>query len=731
MIELKNICKIYNSENSVGIGLQNVNLSFKVGEFVAITGSSGSGKTTLLNVISGMDTYEEGELIIAGKSMNDFTMEQIEDYRRANVAFIFQNYQLIDSYTVLENVMIELIFKGYEKKQARDKAIEILKKVGMEKRLKNRATKLSGGEKQRVVIARALASDAKILICDEPTGNLDSKNSVEIMRLLKENSKDKLVLFVTHDESLIDGNANRIVRVKDGRIDEDRHLEIVEETTYEVAESKPNGFGIQVYIALKNILRTPKKTMFTMTVFLILVAVIIFSVAYIPLDVVATSSYDISYNMYTNEDENRIVVYNNNTFDGDYNVDVTRIDRDYFLDEKYRIGVSENGLNNILESPSYIKICNEDLELVAGRYPVAQDEIVLIVNRTLGVEFLQNRLNLNAKIGLYSALNYFDLRFKIVGYCYSSEEPVDPAVVIPALNKKGTNILMSAAGTKYFFDYIDSTIVGQVPVSSYLLDFNVKHNNKSYDIFYDIMYELDENGSPIKDVIYISNEFVNEDLKIFVGEKELDLSKYKIVYEYFMSSNYVVRMSSFVAYNIVKENPYRCSFYVNSDKIDGVISILQNNASLGVYPLKNASKTMATYDILSVLEKAFYFVFLFVEVVVSLFVASLITSFVLGTKKKELGVLRVIGLSEKDVLRVLNIELLVIMLFSILIDILLVVIVSLLPINLNLLFIFNDGWKLLFSIVVLLIMALAISFRWNKKMFKKTAREVLKVGESL
>ena len=224
LIKLSHLTKIYKSNENVAIGIQDVNLEFNLGEFVAIVGSSGSGKTTLLNVISGMDTYEEGELFLSGKSTSDFTSEDFENYRRANVAFIFQNYQLVDSYSVLENVMIELIFKGFSKKEAKEKAIDILTKVGLRHRLRNRATKLSGGEKQRVVIARAIASDAKILVCDEPTGNLDSKTSVEIMKLLKEISKDKLVLFVTHDESLIEDSSTRIIRIKDGKVESDRIL---------------------------------------------------------------------------------------------------------------------------------------------------------------------------------------------------------------------------------------------------------------------------------------------------------------------------------------------------------------------------------------------------------------------------------------------------------------------------------------------------------------------------
>lgn len=728
MIQLKNICKFYNSENSIGIGLHNVSLSFSIGEFVAIVGTSGSGKTTLLNVISGMDTYEEGELIIEGKSMNDFTKEQIEEYRRANVAFIFQNYQLIDSYTVLENVMIELIFKGFNRKEAKEQAIEILNKVGMGKRLKNRASKLSGGEKQRVVIARALASDAKILICDEPTGNLDSKNSIEIMKLLKENSSDKLVLFVTHDESLIEGNANRIVKIKDGKVDEDRKLEEVEEKSFELLESKPNDFKIQAYVAMKNVLRTPKKTIFTLTVFLILAVVIIFSTAYIPLDIMAASSTSVSYNMFPNDDPNRIVVYEDNGFDGKYDLDAIKIEHDYLLDEKYQIGVIGGGLNTLFKKPSAITVFSEGITPVVGRLPEAKDEILVLVDSTIGQDYLSSNLNRSARIGLYSKY-FLHSVYKIVGFAYNNPnvDTFDDDVI-------GTDVLLTLEGYNALFDEIDSTIFGNVPTSAYLTDFSAKCNGKTLGVNYSETYnreDVDEEGNLKKNIIYVSHEYINQELEFYLGKYKLDLSEFEIVYDYFLSDQYVIKMSQYVAYNIIKETPYRTSFYVSSETLDEVKLELMENEHLTVFAIKDATKTIYRYSLESVLEKAFYFAFFFAEIVVSLFVSSLITSFILGTKKKDFGILRVIGLSEKDVLKVLNIELLIVMVLAIIFDISVCAIINFLKPDLGLGFIFESVWKLIFSIIVLLIMALILSFKWNKKMFNKTAREVLKVGDSL
>ena len=219
-LQLKNIGKIYVSEGTVAVGIRNVNLSFERGEFVAITGASGSGKSTLLNVISGMDTYEEGELLIEGKPTSHYIQSDWEEYREKYISFIFQDYNIIDSFTVLQNVELALmdIRNPIERKR---RAIELLRRVGLESHLKQKGSRLSGGQKQRCVIARALAKDSPIILADEPTGNLDAQSSKEIVELLKEVSKDKLLIVVTHNYDEVKDHASRHIRVFDGAIESD------------------------------------------------------------------------------------------------------------------------------------------------------------------------------------------------------------------------------------------------------------------------------------------------------------------------------------------------------------------------------------------------------------------------------------------------------------------------------------------------------------------------------
>ena len=218
MLELKNINKSYKTGDFVQHALNDVSLKFRKCEFVAILGSSGSGKTTLLNILGGLDRYDSGDLIINNKSTKKFKSVEWDYYRNNCVGFIFQSYNLISHISVLENVEMALILSGYKKKDRRVKALEALDKVGLKDHAHKKPNQLSGGQMQRVAIARALVNDPEIILADEPTGALDSVTSVQIMDLIKEIAKDKLVIMVTHNPELAKDYATRIIELKDGKI---------------------------------------------------------------------------------------------------------------------------------------------------------------------------------------------------------------------------------------------------------------------------------------------------------------------------------------------------------------------------------------------------------------------------------------------------------------------------------------------------------------------------------
>lgn len=218
MLQIKNISKRYVTGELVQTALDNVSLNFRDNEFVAILGPSGSGKTTMLNIIGGLDRYDKGDLIINGISTRKYKDKDWDSYRNHTIGFVFQSYNLIPHQSVLSNVELALTISGISKSERRKKAKAALEKVGLGDQLHKRPNQMSGGQMQRVAIARALVNDPDILLADEPTGALDSETSVQVMELLKEVAKDKLVIMVTHNPELAEEYANRIVRVKDGKI---------------------------------------------------------------------------------------------------------------------------------------------------------------------------------------------------------------------------------------------------------------------------------------------------------------------------------------------------------------------------------------------------------------------------------------------------------------------------------------------------------------------------------
>lgn len=229
MLELKGIRKEYKTGNFVQKALDGVDLTFRDNEFVAILGPSGSGKTTMLNIIGGLDRYDSGDLIINGTSTKNYKDRDWDTYRNHTIGFVFQSYNLISHQSVLANVELALTISGVSKWERKKKALRVLKQVGLREHAKKKPNQLSGGQMQRVAIARALVNNPDILLADEPTGALDSTTSVQVMDLLKEVAKDRLVVMVTHNPNLANTYATRIVNIEDGRIVSDSDAPTEEE----------------------------------------------------------------------------------------------------------------------------------------------------------------------------------------------------------------------------------------------------------------------------------------------------------------------------------------------------------------------------------------------------------------------------------------------------------------------------------------------------------------------
>ncbi|MGX4687341.1 ABC transporter ATP-binding protein/permease [Vagococcus sp. JNUCC 83] len=258
MLELKDIKKYYTVGGTTTKALDGVSVSFRRQEFVAILGASGSGKTTLLNVIGGLDNYDSGDMIIDGKSTKGFKDSDWDAYRNNSIGFVFQSYNLISHLGIIENVELGMTLSGVSKEEKRQHATAALERVGLAEHMHKKPNQLSGGQMQRVAIARALANDPDILLCDEPTGALDTETSLQIMKLIKELSEEKLVIMVTHNPELAYDYADRIIEFSDGKIksDSNPHIEETHENGFKLKRTKMS-FLTALKLSFNN-LRTKK-----------------------------------------------------------------------------------------------------------------------------------------------------------------------------------------------------------------------------------------------------------------------------------------------------------------------------------------------------------------------------------------------------------------------------------------------------------------------------------------
>ena len=267
MLELKKITKIYEVAGTNQKALNKIDIKFRRSEFVSILGQSGSGKTTLLNIVGGLDEYTSGDLIINDVSTKDFTDRDWDTYRNHRVGFVFQSYNLIPHQTALQNVELALTLSGVGKEERRRRSIEVLKKVGLEKQMHKKPNQMSGGQMQRIAIARALVNDPDILLADEPTGALDSETSLQVLDLLKEIAKDKLVIMVTHNPELALNYSTRIVKLLDGEIIDDSNPfdgqdEVLIEKTNKTKKTQMS-FKTALSLSLNNLMTKKGRTILT------------------------------------------------------------------------------------------------------------------------------------------------------------------------------------------------------------------------------------------------------------------------------------------------------------------------------------------------------------------------------------------------------------------------------------------------------------------------------------
>ena len=265
MLELKKISKVYKLENFKQKALDNISINFRNCEFVSILGPSGSGKTTLLNIIGGLDNYTSGDLIINGISTKKYNDRDWDTYRNHKIGFVFQSYNLITHQTILSNVELALTLSGVKSKERKKRAKDALKKVGLIEHINKKPNQLSGGQMQRVAIARALVNNPDILLADEPTGALDSKTSVQIMNLLKEVAKDRLVIMVTHNSDLAEKYSTRIIDLKDGEIKGDTNpYNKSDENNETIKDKKTNmNFLTALSLSLNNLMTKKGRTILT------------------------------------------------------------------------------------------------------------------------------------------------------------------------------------------------------------------------------------------------------------------------------------------------------------------------------------------------------------------------------------------------------------------------------------------------------------------------------------
>ena len=736
MLKLKNVSKYYYNKGLITSGFSKVNLEFNIGEFVAITGASGSGKSTLLNVLSGLDSYEEGEMYINGKETSHYTEKDFENYRRKYVSNIFQNFNLVNSYTVYQNVELVLLLNGYKKREIKNRVLELLKKVDMYKFRNTKVAKLSGGQKQRVAIARALAKETPIIIADEPTGSLDRSAADNIIKLLSEISKDKLVIIVTHNYEQVEKYVTRKISMHDGKVIEDVTIQKCNTSDNDVTlkDFKPLSNANKIRLGIRNTFNIKLKFLLLLLVFIF----IIFSFA---------STYASTKNKEFLEE---IDGYTNNftSENASKRIVVKKKDKTYFTD---------NNFNNITNIKNISKIVKNDLamdgdftfkigndfvmwskvksisdikesDIDIGRMPTNPYEIVVGGDPNYQ-EYLKNAekilLNKETNLGTYNGITYNSKTFKIVGIAldevssisvyssyntvYASDTVLDYLTNILLANKY-TSINEEVNNNTYNIYVKASNLIkqGEAYIDENLNIYCKQYNCKNEDMNIKIKNIYFENNIAVK----VTNIYNSTNIKKLLNIDNYDGNSYTI---YISDSDYD---------NLFSNNKYQISVLVDDEK--NLYKVNENLEKLGFTTLivKDTLVKTGTTEIFMLVEKFFVAGLL----IALFFIAYFIIKLILKSRNVYYATLRILGANKKITKELLTIELLNVSTIAYIVFIGTVTLVKMQIININMTDIIRylgvKEYIIIYLIIIL--MAYFISNRYSRKLFKDTTMNTIR-----
>ena len=754
MIKLKNVSKYYYSKGMISSGISRVNLDFNIGEFVIITGESGSGKTTLLNVISGLDSYEEGEMYINGVETSHYIESDFEEYRKKYIGNIFQDFNLVNSYTVYQNIELILMIKGCSREEIKKRVPEIIERVGLTSHAKSKVSKLSGGQKQRVAIARALAKDTDIIVADEPTGNLDSVSAEGIVKLLSQIARDKLVIVVTHNYEQFEQYATRKIKMHDGKVAEDKPLgaphEEAAKGTGELCETDGNvnekaksskddiSAGAKIRLGVRNTFNILPKFILLLIVFLF----VVFGVTsqYTTLLHQQAEEDKLGYNDYFyNYSEDRIVLKK---------VDESSFTEDDHIALKNTANVKSAVLNDImLDSSMYIEdgdfsfevfprvVGDFDGKIAAGRMPESKNEAILTSYED---EYYFNDETINSILNKkYTIMVGEDkeMTVVVVGCAYKPEsEEFDYMMYTGSLYV--TDDLMATMREETYNYKSEITVTMNGKEQEYMQGdpyYRVVPNSKVAKGKALVFEEMDnfygERGSKGRDLkITAKTIYYTDSIKLEIADTYNDKTfKSKTGVSAFDEHNGTIYVNQKDYDELFKKGNYQATVYVNDVKMmDDTLAALKNMGYVTL-PLKETFVTFS--DGLSTIIMVPLAVILVLAI---FFIAYFVIRLILRSRYAYFTILRMLGMAKKNIRRILDTEMVLVVNIAYALFLGCIALVKTGVVRVAYIIELVQYMKVtdfVILYVVIMLMAYLISGKFSRHLFRKTAMNTFREGD--